>query len=126
MPATLSVMQLRSVESPTLAIVNARVLTRDPRRPWADAALVRGERVVAVGSSAEMKKRAGTGARVIDARGMTLLPVAKDVMLAAGSPADLVIVETALAHATEDSIRTAPRLLEIAAGRIVFDRDGIA
>jgi predicted amidohydrolase YtcJ len=56
-----------------LAIVNARVWTGDPRRPWADAVLVRGERIDAVGSSAEVKKRAGT-ARVLDAKGMMVVP----------------------------------------------------
>jgi predicted amidohydrolase YtcJ len=58
---------------PALAIVNARVWTGDPRRPWADAVLVRGERIEAVGASAEVKKRAGA-ARVLDARGMMLVP----------------------------------------------------
>jgi len=56
-----------------LAIVNARVWTGDPRRPWADAVLVRGERIEAVGSSAEVRKRAGE-ARVVDAKGMMLVP----------------------------------------------------
>ena len=57
-----------------LAIVNARVWTGDPRRPWADAVLVRGERIDAVGSSAEVKKRAGPSTRTIDARGMMVTP----------------------------------------------------
>jgi predicted amidohydrolase YtcJ len=57
-----------------LAIVNARVWTGDPRRPWADAILVRGERIEAVGSSAEVKKRAGTATKVVDARGMMVTP----------------------------------------------------
>jgi hypothetical protein len=56
-----------------LAIVNARVWTGDPRRPWADALLVRGERIEVVGSSAEVKKRAGA-MRVLDARGMMVTP----------------------------------------------------
>ena len=56
-----------------LAIVNARVWTGDPRRPWADAVLVRGERIEAVGSSAEIKKRAGR-ARILDAKGMMVTP----------------------------------------------------
>ena len=56
-----------------LAIVNARVWTGDPRRPWADAVLVQGERIAAVGSSAEVKKRAA-GVRTVDARGMMLAP----------------------------------------------------
>ncbi len=57
-----------------LAIVNARVWTGDQRRPWADAVLVRGERIEAVGSSAEVKKRAGPSVRTVDARGMMLTP----------------------------------------------------
>jgi predicted amidohydrolase YtcJ len=57
-----------------LAIVNARVWTGDPRRPWADGVLVRGERIEAVGSSAEVKKRAGPSTRTLDARGMMVAP----------------------------------------------------
>jgi len=61
----------------TLAVVNAKVWTGDPRRPWADAVAVRGDRIAAVGSSAEVKKLAagaGTGVRVLDARGQLLVP----------------------------------------------------
>ena len=57
----------------TLAVVNARVWTGDSRRPWADAIAVGGDRVAAVGSSAEVRKRSGS-ARVIDARGQMLVP----------------------------------------------------
>jgi predicted amidohydrolase YtcJ len=58
----------------TIAVVNARVWTGDPRRPWADAIAVGGDRIVLVGSSAEARKLAGANARVIDARGMMLVP----------------------------------------------------
>ena len=54
-------------------IVNARVWTGDPRRPWADAVAVEGDRIKAVGSSAEIMKLAA-GARVIDARGAMVVP----------------------------------------------------
>jgi predicted amidohydrolase YtcJ len=57
-----------------LAIVNARVWTGDPRRPWADAVLVRGERIDAVGSSAEVRKRAGANVKIVDAKGMMVTP----------------------------------------------------
>ncbi|MDQ6633359.1 MAG: amidohydrolase [Gemmatimonadota bacterium] len=57
-----------------LAIVNARVWTGDARRPWTDAVLVRGEKIDAVGSSAEVKKRAGKATKVIDAHGFMLVP----------------------------------------------------
>ena len=56
-----------------LAIVNARVWTGNPQRPWADAILVKEERIAAVGSSAEVKKHAA-GAHVIDAKGMMVTP----------------------------------------------------
>src|ERR687883_92727 len=58
----------------TLAVVNARVWTGDPRRPWADAVAVSGDRVAAVGSSAEVRKLAGPDARVVDAGGQFLVP----------------------------------------------------
>ena len=57
-----------------LAVVNARVWTGDARRPWADAVLVRGERIEAVGSSAEIKKLAGTSVKTVDAHGMMVTP----------------------------------------------------
>ncbi len=49
-------------------VVNARIATGDPRRPWADALLLEDGRVVAVGGSAELRKRA-RDAEVEDARG---------------------------------------------------------
>ena len=58
----------------TLAIVNARVWTGDPRRPWADAVAVAGDRIEAVGSSAEVRKRLPAGARVVDAKGGMVVP----------------------------------------------------
>ena len=57
----------------SFVIVNARVWTGDPRRPWADAVAIDGERIAAVGSSAEIRKLAGD-ARVIDAKGAMLVP----------------------------------------------------
>ncbi|MBX6331295.1 MAG: amidohydrolase [Gemmatimonadaceae bacterium] len=58
----------------TLAIVNARVWTGDPRRPWADAVAAQGDRIAAVGSSAAVKKMIGPATRVIDARGAMVVP----------------------------------------------------
>lgn len=60
--------------APTVAIVNARVWTGDQRRPWADAVAVTGERITAVGSSAEIRKLARPSTRVIDATGRMLVP----------------------------------------------------
>jgi predicted amidohydrolase YtcJ len=60
--------------APTFAIVNARVWTGDARRPWADAVLVTGDQIAAVGSSAEVRKLARPVTRVIDANGAMVAP----------------------------------------------------
>src|SRR5688572_8355103 len=57
----------------TLAVVNARVWTGDTTRPWAEAIAVRGDRIETVGSSAAVRKAAGS-ARVIDAAGQMVVP----------------------------------------------------
>ncbi|HEX5437815.1 MAG TPA: amidohydrolase [Gemmatimonadaceae bacterium] len=59
---------------PSLAVVNARIWTGSPRRPWADGLAVRGERIAAVGSSAQVRKMVDAGTRIIDARGVMLVP----------------------------------------------------
>ncbi len=53
---------------PRRLIVNARIATGDPRRPWADAILIEGNAVIAIGQSAALRKRAAD-AEVIDAKG---------------------------------------------------------
>jgi predicted amidohydrolase YtcJ len=62
------------VSTESIAIVNARIWTADDHRTWADALLTSGDRLVAVGSSAEIMKRAGSAGRVIDAGGRLVLP----------------------------------------------------
>ncbi len=57
----------------SLAIVNARVWTGDSAHPWAEALAVAGERIVAVGTSDEIRRAVGTG-RVIDAGGGMVTP----------------------------------------------------
>jgi predicted amidohydrolase YtcJ len=58
----------------TLAVVNARVWTADPGRPWAEAVAVSGDRIAAVGPSAEVRKLADAGTRVVDAAGRMVVP----------------------------------------------------
>jgi hypothetical protein len=108
-----------------LVIVNARIWTNDPRREWADAVLVRGDRLLAVGSSAELRKRAGRDARVIDARGMLARPRGPADTLAPGSPATLILVAgPALdprAPVADESV-----VLALVDGRVELDRVGLA
>jgi predicted amidohydrolase YtcJ len=56
-----------------LAIVNAQILTMDERAPRAQAALVRGGRIVAAGRNDEVRALA-RGTPVYDARGRTVVP----------------------------------------------------
>jgi len=60
----------------TLAIVNAHVWTGNPAKPWASAVAVSGEKISAVGSSAEIAKllQGAPHARVIDAKGGMVTP----------------------------------------------------
>jgi len=57
----------------TMIIVNARVWTGDPSRPWAEAVAVRGDRIAAVGTSEEIR-RASAGGEVVDAEGRLVVP----------------------------------------------------
>ena len=57
-----------------LVIHNARVITVDARDRIAEAVAVQGDRILAVGSNAEMMKLAGADAESIDAEGRALLP----------------------------------------------------
>ncbi|HTI62065.1 MAG TPA: amidohydrolase [Gemmatimonadaceae bacterium] len=59
---------------PTLAVVNARIWTGDPRRPWVDALAAAADRLVAVGPSAEVRKLATASTKIVDAHGMMVVP----------------------------------------------------
>ncbi|MGQ0765033.1 MAG: amidohydrolase [Gemmatimonadota bacterium] len=64
---------MRPPSAVTLAIVNARVWTGVAARPWADAIAISDSIISVVGSSAEVRKLAGS-ARVIDADGQLIVP----------------------------------------------------
>jgi predicted amidohydrolase YtcJ len=57
-----------------LLVVGGDVRTMDPRRPRAQALAVRAGRIVAIGSTAELRGLRGAGTETIDARGATVLP----------------------------------------------------
>jgi len=57
-----------------ILLVNGRVYTLDATRPWAEGVALAGDRIAAVGTSAEMRKRAGPGTRVIDLKGASVTP----------------------------------------------------
>lgn len=57
-----------------LALVNGRIWTGNPARPWAEAVAMRGEHITAVGTNDEIKKLAGKPARILDLAGKLALP----------------------------------------------------
>jgi len=61
-------------EPADLVLKNAVVHTVDAKRPRAEAVAVRGNRIVAVGSTAELQALVGPNTRVLDLRGRTVVP----------------------------------------------------
>jgi hypothetical protein len=80
------------VTSVTLALVNGRIRTGDARRPVADALAVAGDRLVLVGSSAEIRKLAPSGARVVDLCGASVGGVPADAVFRRGAVASFSVV----------------------------------
>jgi predicted amidohydrolase YtcJ len=82
----------RSMNEPaTLLILNAKVYPADGRGVFYEAVAVRGNRIVAVGTTAEIGKLRGPATEVLDARGAAVLPGFNDVhthMLSGGLALD--------------------------------------
>ena len=57
-----------------LLIVGGRVFTVEPDHPWAEAVAIRGDRIVKVGTEAEVRALKGPGTRVHDVAGGVVLP----------------------------------------------------
>lgn len=58
----------------TLVLTGARVWTGDSTRPWAEAVALTGDRIVAVGSAADLARLRGPGTRVLELRGRFVSP----------------------------------------------------
>ena len=72
--AALSLARAQSEPAADLIITNARIWTVDKTRPNAQAVAVLRDRIVAVGSNAEIEDWRGSRTQVIDAAGRLLLP----------------------------------------------------
>lgn len=59
---------------PDIIIINATVHTMDPARPTAEALAIYGNRIVALGSTKEIRKLAGSATRTIDAEKRLVVP----------------------------------------------------
>ncbi len=60
--------------SPTLVLLNGKVITLDPQSRMAEAIAIRDGRILAVGDSASIKASAGKATEVIDLAGKTVVP----------------------------------------------------
>lgn len=84
----------RPPAEPELVLHNGRVFTADADTPWAEAVLVRGERVALVGTSQEVLAAAAPAATRVDLEGRVVIPGLNDahVHIAPGGPATQVVV----------------------------------
>jgi predicted amidohydrolase YtcJ len=57
-----------------LVLVNGKVWTGDPARPWAEAVAVRDGKIVMVGTAAEARKLSPSGTKLIELGGSLVLP----------------------------------------------------
>ncbi|KAA9325329.1 amidohydrolase [Hymenobacter busanensis] len=60
--------------APDLVLTGGKVFTADDARPFVEALAIRGDRIVAVGSSAEISRLAGLRTRRVNLRGRTVVP----------------------------------------------------
>jgi hypothetical protein len=91
-------------EKADLVIINAKVLTIDKDNPTAEAIAVKGEKIIAVGSSSEISAMIEKGVtKVVDAAGRLVLPGFNDAHVHFG-PLDPDYIE--LRYTTDPSIIT--------------------
>lgn len=60
--------------SPDLVLAGGRIFTADSTRQWAEAIAIRGDRITAVGSNAEVRQLADSGTRFIELGGRVVVP----------------------------------------------------
>lgn len=87
----LAIGQTVRVTPADVVLVNGRIYTVDPARPWAEAVAISGTRIAAVGSTAEVKALAGPVTRVIDLRGAFALPGFNDAHVHIDSTGALLV-----------------------------------
>ena len=66
--------QQPAVDAADLVLTNGKVVTVEEGAPAAQAVAIRGSRILAVGSSAEIRKHVGPKTQVIDVKGQLVIP----------------------------------------------------
>ena len=64
----------KPTRTPTLILTDGKIFTADSTRPWAEAIAIRGERIVAIGTTAEVSALAGHSTQRIDLGGRVVVP----------------------------------------------------
>ncbi len=62
------------MEETSLAIVNARVITLDPKKPAAEAIYIENDRIISVGTNQTIRRYATERTRFLDAHGYSVVP----------------------------------------------------
>jgi predicted amidohydrolase YtcJ len=101
----------------TIAIVNARVFTGVTSQPWAEAIVIRGDRIVSVGASPAIREAAGPAARVIDAGGRLVVPGFNDAHMHPGTYPEGVRLEGPPAMDEDPALKVILQRVSTAAAR---------
>ena len=64
--------------APTLILTGGKVFTADSARPWAEAVAIRGDRILTVGTTADVQRLAGRATRRVDLGGRVVIPGIND------------------------------------------------
>src|SRR5665213_1724905 len=67
-------LETRSSDAPDLVVVNAKVITVDPRQPRAEAFAIKNGRFLAVGSNADIRNMIRAGGATWNAKGAAIVP----------------------------------------------------
>ena len=67
---------------PDFVLLNARIFTANPAAPWAEALAIRGDRIIGVGTTAELAALGGATTVRRDVGGRTVLPGFNDAHVA--------------------------------------------
>jgi predicted amidohydrolase YtcJ len=74
-----------------LVLLNGRIYTVDPATPWAEAVAIRADRIVAVGTTAEITRLGVEKARTIDLKGAFVAPGFNDAHVHIDSTGSLLV-----------------------------------
>ena len=98
-----------------LVLVNGRIYTVDTARPWVEAVAIRGTRITATGTTAEMKALSGAQTKTVDLKGAFVTPGFNDAHVHIDSTGGLLVgvnlLEVHEANAFTEAMRGAAQRL---------------